>query len=89
MNRVKGATSFQDVRTYENITYNTYRETAIIMGLVDDDLQIKNIFKEVCDVMLGYQIRQFFALFLLSENINGNNIWNEFKRKILYRFWIA
>ena len=78
MNRVKGATSFQDLRTYENITYNTYREIAIKMGLVDDDLQIKNIFKKVCDVMLGYQLRQFFAWFLLSENINGNNIWNEF-----------
>jgi hypothetical protein len=48
------------------------------MGLVDDDLQIKNIFKEASDVMLGYQLRQFFAWFLLSENINGNNIWNEF-----------
>ena len=78
LNHVKGATSFQDLRTYENITYNTYREIAIKMGLVDYDLQIKNIFKETCDVMSGYQLRQFFAWFLLSENINGNNIWNEF-----------
>ena len=86
LNRVKGATSFQDLRTYENCTYNTYRETAIKMGLVDDDLQIKNIFKEACDVMLGYQLRQFFAWFLLSENINGNNIWNEFKNFFIEDF---
>ena len=44
LNRVKDATSFEDLRTYENITYSTYRETAIVMGLIEHETQICNIY---------------------------------------------
>ena len=40
LNRVKGATSFEDLRTYDNITYSTYRETAIVMDLIEYVTQI-------------------------------------------------
>uniref|UniRef100_A0ABD2WQX7 ATP-dependent DNA helicase n=1 Tax=Trichogramma kaykai TaxID=54128 RepID=A0ABD2WQX7_9HYME len=79
LNRVKGVTSFKDIRTYENITYNTYKETAIAMGLIETDKQIFKIFEEACTIMLPYQLRKYFAWFILSENIDGRLIWAQFK----------
>ena len=80
LNRVKGATSFKDLRTYENITYSTYRETAIVMGLIEHETQIYNIFEEACQIMLPIQLRKFFASFLLCENIEGFIIWEKYKK---------
>ena len=81
MNRVKGAASFEDLRTYENITYSTYRETAIGMGLIEHETQIYNIFEEACQIMLPIiQLCKFFASFLLCENIEGFIIWEKYKK---------
>ena len=79
LNRVKGATSFKDLRTYKNQTYNTYRETAIVMGLIEHETQLYNIFEEACQIMLPVQLRKFFATFLLCENIEGYIIWEKYK----------
>ena len=38
------------------------------------------VFDEVCKIMLPYQLRKFFLCFLLAENIQGNNIWEKFKK---------
>ena len=80
LNRVKGATSFKELRTFENKTYNTYKETAIQMGLVENDLQIEKIFEEACSIMLPVQLRKFFSWFLITDNINGNTIWTKFNK---------
>ena len=79
LNRVKGATSFIDLHTHNNITYETYKETAISMGLIQDDSQIFNIFEEACRIMLPFQLRKFFAWFVLAENYQGKNISDKFK----------
>ena len=46
LHRVKGATCFEDLRIHERVTYNTFKETAIAMGLVESDKEIFNIFNE-------------------------------------------
>ena len=83
LNRVKGVTSFEDLRTYENITYSTYRQTAIVMGLIEHETQIYNIFEEARQIMLPIQLRKFFASFLLCENIEGFIIWEKYKNFLL------
>ena len=80
LNRVIGSTSFQDLRTYEDIVYHTYREAAIAMGLIEHETQILNIFEEACQIMLPTQLRKFFAYFLICENIQGNIIWEKYKK---------
>ena len=50
------------------------------MGLIEDDSQIYVIFDEASNVMLPFQLRKFFAWFILAENIQGNLIWNKFKQ---------
>jgi hypothetical protein len=79
LNRVKGSTSFQDLRTINNVIYKTYKEAAIVMGLVETDSKIFDIFNEASSIMFPSQFRKFFAWFLLSENIQGNVIWEKFK----------
>jgi hypothetical protein len=49
------------------------------MGLIEDDSQIYVIFEESTNVMLPFQLRKFFAWFILAENIQGNLIWEKFK----------
>ena len=50
------------------------------MGLIEDNSQIYVIFDEASNVMLPFQLRKFFAWFILAENIQGNLIWNKFKQ---------
>ena len=46
LHRVKGATCFEDLKIHEHIAYNTFKEIAIAMGLVERDKVIFNIFVE-------------------------------------------
>ena len=69
LNRIKGATSFDDLKTYDGKLYQNYKDMALALGLIENDSNIFFIFEEACVIMLPYQLRKFFALFLLSENI--------------------
>lgn len=74
LNKVTGKTSFDDLKTVNNILYNTFKETALAMGLIEHDSQIDKIFEEACSVMLPSQLRKFFAWFLMSERFQGDLI---------------
>lgn len=86
LNKVRGAISFESLKTFENTNYSTFRDTAIAMGLLEHDSQIVKFFEEACTVMLPIQLRQFFAWFLLSENIQGIHIWNNYKNSFTEDF---
>lgn len=79
LNHVKGATSFSNLRTHNGITYDTYRECALELGLIECDQHIFKIFNEACNVMMPPQLRKFFAWFLLAEKFEGNIIRNKYK----------
>ena len=49
------------------------------MDLIENDLQILKIFEEAYRIMLPFQLCKFFTSFLLTENIQGNIIWENFK----------
>ena len=49
------------------------------MGLIFHDSQITKMFEEASQIMLPFQLRNFFALFLYAENIKGLTIWENFK----------
>ncbi|XP_031778423.1 uncharacterized protein LOC116416077 [Nasonia vitripennis] len=79
LNRARGPTSFEDLKNHKDIEYQTYKDAALAIGLIEDDLHIFIIFEEACHIMLPFQLRKFFAWFILAENIQGNTIWNKFK----------
>ena len=80
LHRIKGVTCFNDLKSYEGVTYNNFKETAIAMGLVESHTEIFNIFKEACAIMMPIQLRKFFLWFVLSDNfVLSFEIWNKFK----------
>ena len=56
------------------------------MGLIEHETQILNIFEEACHIMLPIQLRTFFANFLICENIQGNIIWEKYKKYFTENF---
>ena len=85
LNHLKDTTSFEDIRTFNNISYQTYKEAALAMGLIKDDSLILVISEEAEDVLLPLQLRKFFAWFILAENIVSNLIWEKFKHFFFVR----
>ena len=61
LNHVKGAICFADLKKFENVSYKTFKETAIAMGLVKNDNEIFNIFEEASSIMMPKEFRKFFA----------------------------
>ena len=45
----KGAVSFKDLRTINNIEYDSYKEPLIVLGLTSDDNESHQAMKEATD----------------------------------------
>lgn len=58
---VKGATSFESLRTVNNSIYSTFREAAIALGLVNDDREWHNCLTEMVSFQMPKQLRHVFA----------------------------
>jgi len=59
---VVGATSFDDLRTYKNITYPpTFKAAATARELILDDVEWQRALEEASSFQMPYQLRQLFA----------------------------
>ncbi|KAG2481607.1 hypothetical protein PVAP13_J029060 [Panicum virgatum] len=68
---VKGATCFEDVRTYEGIIYETFKQACNARGLLGNDQEWYNAFDEAASWATSSQLRQLFVTMLLfCEAIN-------------------
>jgi len=69
LNHVRGATSFKDLRTVtrngHTVTYDTFREAALALGLLADDDCWRETLKEAAASRTGAQLRRLFAALLL------------------------
>uniref|UniRef100_A0A0R0L851 ATP-dependent DNA helicase n=1 Tax=Glycine max TaxID=3847 RepID=A0A0R0L851_SOYBN len=63
----KGPTSFEDIRTVENVLYPTYREVCFAMSFLQDDREFVEAIKEVKDWGTTNYLRKLFVLILLTE----------------------
>ena len=57
------------------------------MNLIEHDNQIYEIFDEAITIMLPYQLRNYFAWFILAENMQGTMIWNKYKTQFCDDFY--
>ena len=62
---VKGPTSFEDLRSYEDNTYETFQEAANARGLLADDKEWDKCLKEATFNCSPKQIRHLFSTILL------------------------
>lgn len=80
LSHIPGAKCFGDLKTVNNVTYNTFKETALQMGLLENDLEWDQCLQEAGLVKSGKQLRQLFASILLfCEPTNPENLWNDHK----------
>ncbi|XP_008557719.1 uncharacterized protein LOC103578405 [Microplitis demolitor] len=77
---VKGAPSFEDLKTVNGITYDTYVATCLTLGLIEDDDEWKKVMKEAESRMMPYQLRRLFVRILIyCQPVYPEQLWEEFK----------
>lgn len=77
---VTGPISFQDVRTYDGIVYNTFVEACFARGIASNDNEWRECLNEAKEFSSPKQLRNLFG-FICALNVPANALllWNEFK----------
>ena len=82
-----GATSFEDLRTVEGHTHDTFKEAAKAMGLLEDDDEWRRCMQEAVIVSLPSQLRQLFTTLLIFNNpADENALFAEFQEAMAEDF---
>ncbi|KAG8177530.1 hypothetical protein JTE90_023435 [Oedothorax gibbosus] len=72
LNRMPGATCYQDLRVHENVIHKTFREAAIAMGITECSDEAIAVLEEAAKTMMPKQMR-FLAYYLIGdEPMPGN-----------------
>ncbi|KAI3725940.1 hypothetical protein L1987_65736 [Smallanthus sonchifolius] len=90
LNKVKGPTSFEDIKTVNGVVFPTFRDACYALGLLDDDTEYVEAIKEASHSGSGYYLRTLFATMLLSNTLSRpdfvwNNTWEYLADGILYK----
>lgn len=77
---VNGPKSFEDLRTYDGILYNSFLEACHARGIASNDNEWRECLEEAKEFNSPKQLRHLFA-FINALNIPSNALalWNEFK----------
>lgn len=79
LNVVRGACSYEDLRTVNNITYQTFKEACAALGLLQDDSEWDNAMLEASKWATAWQLRHLFvSILLFAEVIDVNNLWKKY-----------
>jgi hypothetical protein len=80
---VKGATSFEDLRTFNGILLPTFKDACKERGLLRDDQEWIQCLKEAADMQTGSQLRNLFATILIfGTPTSPHELWDKYKDKI-------
>ncbi|GBM86264.1 hypothetical protein AVEN_264514-1 [Araneus ventricosus] len=80
LHKIKGPTSFKDLRTVNGIEYETYREACLALGLLENDNQWNEALKEAVYSDSPSKIRTLFALILsFCEPSSPKALWENNK----------
>jgi hypothetical protein len=86
---VKGAESYEDVRTFEGVVYATFKEACAARGLVGDDEEWFKAFDEAVRWGMGGQLRALFVMMFMYCGIGDElaffeKYWCPMSDDILY-----
>ncbi|KMQ84790.1 hypothetical protein RF55_17116, partial [Lasius niger] len=77
---VEGATSFDDLRTVSGEIYQSFSETCLALGLIEDDDEWKRAMNEAVEWMMPRQLRKLFVHILLHcQPLHPEELWESFK----------
>ena len=65
--QVEGATGFQDLKIYDGITYNSYRDACNARGLLKDDAEWLQCLQDAAIYQMPKEFRLLFAT-IIREN---------------------
>jgi hypothetical protein len=80
---VKGATSYEDLRSYNNTLHPTFKEACRARGLLNDDNEWYEAFDEAAKWATSDQLRQLFVTMLLYCEVGDEHIFFEKVWKLL------
>ena len=76
---VKGATSFEDLRTVDQTTCDTFEEACRMKGLLQSEEEWHHVIEETTITHMPRQIRALFALICHEVHpTSARNLWNTF-----------
>ena len=74
---VKGATSYNDIKTYNGIQYQTFKEACAARGLLNDDNEWYHTFEEAANWATASQLRYLFTTLLQFCNLKDEHRFYE------------
>ncbi|KAG4043735.1 hypothetical protein PC123_g20794 [Phytophthora cactorum] len=75
----KGPTSFENLRTVDGVTYDSYREAALHAGYLEDDSEWVACMTEASQFRMPNQLRQLFATIIVySQVVEVGALWEQF-----------
>ncbi|KAG3112923.1 hypothetical protein PI125_g7775 [Phytophthora idaei] len=75
----KGPTSFENLRTVDGVTHDSYREAALHAGYLEDDSECVACMTEASQFRMPYQLRQLFATIIVcSQVVEVGALWERF-----------
>nr|KAJ0192912.1 hypothetical protein LSAT_V11C800408170 [Lactuca sativa] len=90
LNKVKGPTSFDDIRKVNGQTHSSFRDACYALGLLDDDKEYIDAIKEASNSGSGFYLCFLFATLLMCNSMSKpevvwENTWEYLADGILYR----
>ena len=83
LNEVLGPTSFQDIRTVNNNICETYRESCLVRGLLENDQHLSLAMQEATVNHSPANIRSLLTIILIScMSSNPGELWTIIKRQL-------
>ncbi|XP_071643019.1 uncharacterized protein [Temnothorax longispinosus] len=78
---VRGATSFQELKTVDNEIHQTFTAACLALGLIEDDEEWYRAMNEAKIWMMPRRLRNLFVRILIHcQPIDPKKLWDEFKK---------
>ncbi|PON70500.1 DNA helicase Pif1-like [Trema orientale] len=81
LSHIRGPTSYNDLRIVYGITVSSFRESALLHGLLEGDNNIDLCLEEATSYQMPFELRRLFATILVfCVPNNPKLLWDKFKR---------
>ena len=83
LNHIRGATSFNDLKTVNGVFVPTFREAALLHGLLEGDDNYDLCIEEAVSYRMPFELRRLFATILALCTIQDPKfLWEKFKESM-------
>lgn len=69
---IRGAASYKDLRTVDGTEYATFKEAAMALGVLDDDMEVERCLKEASQISTSARRVRWMLAYLLSAGEVAN-----------------